>query len=101
MLSSICMFVELQAGTPAPSIIQNDVGEENDSEPSLNENDDEEDDVDDVDQGEELNTQHLVLAQFDKVVFGTPPLPPSILPSWLHFWILMFMVLVYFIPIQA
>lgn len=32
----------------------------------MNENDD--DDLDDVDQGEELNTQHLVLAQFDKVI---------------------------------
>ncbi|XP_050367778.1 transcription initiation factor IIA large subunit-like isoform X2 [Argentina anserina] len=51
--------------TPAP-VVQNDVGDdEDDDEPPLNENDD--DDLDDVDQGEELNTQHLVLAQFDKV----------------------------------
>lgn len=56
---------DLQAGTPAPSV-QNDVGDVNDDdEPPLNENDD--DDLDDIDQGEELNTQHLVLAQFDKV----------------------------------
>ena len=58
--------VDLQAGTPAPSV-QNDVGDVNDDdEPPLNENDD--DDLDDIDQGEELNTQHLVLAQFDKVI---------------------------------
>ncbi|PKI32714.1 hypothetical protein CRG98_046888 [Punica granatum] len=56
---------ELQAGTPAGGI-HADVGDEDDDdEPPLNENDD--DDLDDVDQGEELNTQHLVLAQFDKV----------------------------------
>uniref|UniRef100_A0A5B7A7B7 Transcription initiation factor IIA large subunit n=1 Tax=Davidia involucrata TaxID=16924 RepID=A0A5B7A7B7_DAVIN len=54
---------DLQAGTPAV-VTQNDVGDDDDDEP-LNENDD--DDLDDVDQGEELNTQHLVLAQFDKV----------------------------------
>ena len=44
---------------------QNDVLDDDEDEP-LNENDDD-DDLDDVDQGEELNTQHLVLAQFDKV----------------------------------
>ncbi|RVW56656.1 hypothetical protein CK203_075048 [Vitis vinifera] len=55
---------DIQAGTPAVGI-QNDVGDDDDDEPPLNENDD--DDLDDVDQGEELNTQHLVLAQFDKV----------------------------------
>ncbi|KAA8549313.1 hypothetical protein F0562_000997 [Nyssa sinensis] len=54
---------DLQAGTPAV-VTQNDVGDDDEDEP-LNENDD--DDLDDVDQGEELNTQHLVLAQFDKV----------------------------------
>ncbi|KAF4387908.1 hypothetical protein F8388_005525 [Cannabis sativa] len=62
------------ANTPAPNDIPastpaipapEDVGEDDDDEPPLNENDD--DDLDDVDQGEELNTQHLVLAQFDKV----------------------------------
>ncbi|XP_057475073.1 transcription initiation factor IIA large subunit-like [Actinidia eriantha] len=52
-----------QAATPAV-VTQYDVGDDDDDEP-LNENDD--DDLDDVDQGEELNTQHLVLAQFDKV----------------------------------
>ncbi|KAL8258754.1 hypothetical protein R6Q59_026707 [Mikania micrantha] len=54
---------ELQAPTPA-FINQND--QDDDEDEPLNENDDD-DDLDDVDQGEELNTQHLVLAQFDKV----------------------------------
>ncbi|XVE79537.1 hypothetical protein DITRI_Ditri14bG0066500 [Diplodiscus trichospermus] len=54
---------DLQAATPAP-VPQNDTGDDDDDEP-LNEDDD--DDLDDVDEGEELNTQHLVLAQFDKV----------------------------------
>ncbi|KAK4419871.1 Transcription initiation factor IIA subunit [Sesamum alatum] len=53
---------EMQAATPAP--VQNDTGDDDDDEP-LNEDDD--DDLDDVDQGEDLNTTHLVLAQFDKV----------------------------------
>ncbi|TKY67381.1 Transcription initiation factor IIA large subunit [Spatholobus suberectus] len=53
------------ASTPAP-VAQNEVDEEDDDdEPPLNENDD--DDLDDLDQGEDQNTQHLVLAQFDKV----------------------------------
>ncbi|MBA0548437.1 hypothetical protein Golob_019539, partial [Gossypium lobatum] len=56
---------DLQASTPAPAP-QNDIVDDDDDEP-LNEDDDDEDDLDDVDQGEELNTQHLVLAQFDKV----------------------------------
>ncbi|PON75608.1 IIA transcription factor [Parasponia andersonii] len=55
---------DLPASTPAIPA-PDDVGEDDDDEPPLNENDD--DDLDDVDQGEELNTQHLVLAQFDKV----------------------------------
>ncbi|KAJ7980813.1 transcription initiation factor IIA large subunit [Quillaja saponaria] len=55
---------EVPASTPA-LVAQNDVGEDDDDEPPLNENDD--DDFDDVDQGEDQNTQHLVLAQFDKV----------------------------------
>ena len=46
---------------------QNDVIDDNEEEP-LNENDDD-DDLDDVDQGEELSTHHLVLAQFDKVKY--------------------------------
>ncbi|KAL4336018.1 hypothetical protein GQ457_07G042090 [Hibiscus cannabinus] len=54
---------DLQAATPAP-VAQNDTVYDDDDEP-LNEDDDD-DDLDDVDQ-EELNTQHLVLAQFDKV----------------------------------
>ncbi|XP_058202125.1 transcription initiation factor IIA large subunit-like [Rhododendron vialii] len=53
-----------QVATPAV-ISQNDIGDDDDDDEPLNENDD--DDYDDVDQGEELNTQHLVLAQFDKV----------------------------------
>lgn len=51
-------------GTPKPT--KNEAAE--DDEPPLNEDDDDEDDLDDFDQGEEEpNTQHLVLAQFDKV----------------------------------
>ncbi|OIT30040.1 PREDICTED: transcription initiation factor IIA large subunit-like [Nicotiana attenuata] len=53
---------DMQAPTPAPVLQNDDV--DDDDEP-LNENDD--DDFDDVDQGEDLNTAHLVLAQFDKV----------------------------------
>lgn len=50
-------------GTPKPS--KNDAGE--DDEPPLNEDDD--DELDDLDQEEEeTNTQHLVLALFDKVI---------------------------------
>lgn len=52
---------DMQAPTPAP--LQND-DIDDDDEP-LNEDDD--DELDDVDQGEDLNTAHLVLAQFDKV----------------------------------
>ncbi|XVF46568.1 hypothetical protein PTKIN_Ptkin03bG0037500 [Pterospermum kingtungense] len=55
---------DLQAATPAP-VAQNDIADDDDDEP-LNEDDDD-DDLDDVDQGEDMNTQHLVLAQFDKV----------------------------------
>ncbi|KAK8596318.1 hypothetical protein V6N12_064815 [Hibiscus sabdariffa] len=55
---------DLQAATPVP-VAENTAGDDNDEEP-LNENDDD-DDLDDVDHGEELNTHHLVLAQFDKV----------------------------------
>ncbi|KAH7863426.1 hypothetical protein Vadar_017387 [Vaccinium darrowii] len=54
-----------QVATPAV-ITQNDLGDDDNDDESLNENDD--DDYDDVDQGEKLNTQHLVLAQFDKVM---------------------------------
>lgn len=61
------VFVELQAATPA-AVTQNDVLDDDDDDEPLNENDDD-DDLDDVDQGEDLNTQHLVLAQFDKVVW--------------------------------
>ncbi|KAE9620475.1 putative transcription factor IIA, alpha/beta subunit, transcription factor IIA, helical [Lupinus albus] len=63
------------ANTPAPPeapvstpalIAQLEVEEEeDDDEPPLNEDDD--DDLDDLEQGDEQNTHHLVLAQFDKV----------------------------------
>lgn len=58
---------DLQASTPAVAP-QNDAGDDDDDEP-LNEDDDDDDDLDDVEQGEDMNTQHLVLAQFDKVLF--------------------------------
>ncbi|KAI4382394.1 hypothetical protein MLD38_008367 [Melastoma candidum] len=60
------------ASTPMPNELQtpaqlgnNDDPEDDDDDEPLNENDD--DDLDDVDEEEEVNTQHLVLAQFDKV----------------------------------
>ncbi|XP_030537005.1 uncharacterized protein LOC115745575 [Rhodamnia argentea] len=66
------------ASTPAPNDLQaptlaigvhNDVGDDEDEdELPLNENDDDEDDVD---EGEEVNTQHLVLAQFDKMTVAS------------------------------
>ncbi|CAJ1955424.1 unnamed protein product [Sphenostylis stenocarpa] len=57
---------EVPASTPA-LVAQNEVGneEDDDEEPPLNEEDD--DDLDDMKQGEDQNTHHLVLAQFDKV----------------------------------
>lgn len=42
-----------------------DDDDDDDGEPPLNEDDD--DDLDDMEQGEDQNTHHLVLAQFDKV----------------------------------
>ncbi|KAF9665554.1 hypothetical protein SADUNF_Sadunf16G0135100 [Salix dunnii] len=57
---------DLQASTPAVGGSQNDVVDDDDDEP-LNEDDDDDEDLDGVDQGEELSTQHLILAQFDKV----------------------------------
>ncbi|KAL8531150.1 hypothetical protein ACS0TY_007966 [Phlomoides rotata] len=54
---------DMVAATPAP--VQSDPGDDDDDDEPLNEDDD--DDLDDVDQGEDLNTTHLVLAQFDKV----------------------------------
>ncbi|WOL08407.1 transcription initiation factor IIA subunit 1 [Canna indica] len=61
--------VELRAATPSvgtPKPGKNEVAE--DDEPPLNEDDDDDEDLDDLDQGEdEPNTQHLVLALFDKV----------------------------------
>ncbi|GKV08063.1 hypothetical protein SLEP1_g19749 [Rubroshorea leprosula] len=55
---------DVPAATPAP-VVQHDAADDDDDDDPLNENDD--DDFDDADHGEELNTQHLVLAQFDKV----------------------------------
>lgn len=55
--------LDLHTGTPNVCS-QNEAADE-DEEPPLNENDD--DDLDDLDEGEGPNTQHLVLAQFDKV----------------------------------
>ncbi|KAG1371731.1 transcription initiation factor IIA subunit 1 [Cocos nucifera] len=61
--------VELRAATPAvgtPKPAKHEAVE--DDEPPLNEDDDDDDDLDDLENGEEeLNTQDLVLAQFDKV----------------------------------
>lgn len=43
--------------------------DDDDDEPPLNEDDDDDDEIDDLQDGdEEPNTQHLVLAQFDKVI---------------------------------
>lgn len=63
-LSCLCFISSVEVrgvtpvGTPKPST--------DDDEPSLNEDDDE---LDDLDQEEvETNTQHLVLALFDKVI---------------------------------
>lgn len=65
----LCLLAEYRAPTPAvgtPKPI-NDAGDDDD-EPPLNEDDDDDDELDDLEQGEdEPNTQHLVLAQFDKV----------------------------------
>jgi transcription initiation factor TFIIA large subunit len=56
---------EVAVSTPA-LVAQNEVvNDDEDDEPPLNENDD--DDLDDLDQGDDQNTSHLVLAQFDKV----------------------------------
>ncbi|CAJ2660918.1 transcription initiation factor IIA large subunit-like isoform X1 [Trifolium pratense] len=56
---------EVPVSTPA-LVAQNEVvNDDEDDEPPLNENDD--DDLDDLDQGDDQNTSHLVLAQFDKV----------------------------------
>lgn len=57
-------FLEVPASTPA-LVAQNEaVNEDEDDEP-LNEDDD--DDLDDLDQEDDQDTNHLVLAQFDKV----------------------------------
>ncbi|XP_010535450.1 PREDICTED: transcription initiation factor IIA large subunit-like [Tarenaya hassleriana] len=59
---------ELPANTPVP--VQNERKEEeedDDDDEILNEDDDDEEDLDDIDGEEDMNTQHLVLAQFDKV----------------------------------
>uniref|UniRef100_A0ACD5TPF4 Uncharacterized protein n=1 Tax=Avena sativa TaxID=4498 RepID=A0ACD5TPF4_AVESA len=58
--------------TPTPAVAtprpRNDTGDDDDDEPPLNEDDDDDDEADDfTDDNDEPNTQHLVLAQFDKV----------------------------------
>ena len=62
------LLVELRAPTPSVGTPKPSRGEAaDDDEPPLNEDDD--DDLDDLEQGEEEpHTQHLVLAQFDKVI---------------------------------
>ncbi|BAT91836.1 uncharacterized protein HKW66_Vig0214640 [Vigna angularis] len=58
---------EVPASTPA-LVAQNEAGndyDDDDDEPPLNEEDD--DDLDDIEQVDDQNTHHLVLAQFDKV----------------------------------
>jgi len=55
------------ASTPA-LVAQNEAGndyDDDDDEPPLNEEDD--DELDDIEQVDDQNTHHLVLAQFDKV----------------------------------
>lgn len=57
----------MPVSTPA-LLAQNEVGndeDDDDDEPPLNEEDD--DELDDMEQGDDQNTHHLVLAQFDKV----------------------------------
>ena len=56
-------MLEIQTSTPVVAV-QNDIIE--DDEELLNEDDDD-DELDDLESGEDMNTQHLVLAQFDKV----------------------------------
>lgn len=64
--------VEVPASTPA-LVAQNEVpNDDDDDDEPLNENDD--DELDDLDQGEDQNTHHLVLAQFDKVTYSALPL---------------------------
>lgn len=63
VLTSWHKHLELQAQTPAP--VQNENLYDDDDEP-LNEDDD--DELDDAENAEEMNTTHLVLAQFDKVL---------------------------------
>ncbi|KAL4558201.1 hypothetical protein LXL04_036399 [Taraxacum kok-saghyz] len=59
------------ANTPAPPEVQVPtpglVNQNDDEDEPLNEDDDDDDDVDDGNDDDELNTQELVLAQFDKV----------------------------------
>ncbi|ONK62149.1 uncharacterized protein A4U43_C07F870 [Asparagus officinalis] len=60
--------VELQAATPTigiPTPTKTEVLD--DDEPPLNEDDDDDEDLDEFEREEEPQTQHLILAQFDKV----------------------------------
>ena len=59
--------------TPTPAVVaptpRNDTGDDDDDEPPLNEDDDDDDEIDAFNEdNDEPNTQHLVLAQFDKVI---------------------------------
>ena len=64
--SSYLFCLEFQ--TPAPALVNHNDGLDDDEDEPLNENDDDdEDELNNIDEGEELHTQHLVLAQFDKV----------------------------------
>ncbi|PKA63222.1 hypothetical protein AXF42_Ash017690 [Apostasia shenzhenica] len=60
--------VYLRAPTPSIGTLKPNKSDADDEEPPLNEDDDDDNDSDDFDHGEEeQSTQHLVLAQFDKV----------------------------------
>ncbi|KAL3509128.1 hypothetical protein ACH5RR_028529 [Cinchona calisaya] len=56
---------DMQAPTPA-AIIQNNIVNDDDDDNDEPLNEDGDNDLDDVDQGEDLNTTHVVLVQFDK-----------------------------------
>ena len=70
------MVAEYRTPTPAVATPKprndtagDDDDDDDDDEPPLNEDDDDDDEIDDLQDGdEEPNTQHLVLAQFDKVI---------------------------------
>lgn len=69
MLTLHLCLVELRGATPVASTPRPSRNEaDEDDEPPLNEDDDDDDELDDFDQEDnETNTQHLVLALFEKV----------------------------------